>query len=177
MSVHGKIEAECATIEARRAPRRTERKGGNGMFRGARHSDLEQILDIYARARKVMAASGNPTQWGDGYPPRRCWKRTSTPTGCSSIRSTVGLRRCSPSFWGRTPTYAKIEGGKWLNDTLPYGTIHRLASAGHRKGVTDEVITLVSRALREPARRHPRGQQDHAASSARRTALPAAASS
>ena len=40
------------------------------MFRGARHSDLEQILDIYARARKVMAASGNPTQWGDGYPPR-----------------------------------------------------------------------------------------------------------
>lgn len=40
------------------------------MFRGARHSDLEQILDIYARARKAMAASGNPTQWGDGYPPR-----------------------------------------------------------------------------------------------------------
>ena len=40
------------------------------MFRGARRSDLEQILEIYAHARKTMADSGNPTQWGDSYPPQ-----------------------------------------------------------------------------------------------------------
>ena len=40
------------------------------MFRGARRSDLEQILEIYAHARKEMADSGNPTQWGDSYPPQ-----------------------------------------------------------------------------------------------------------
>ena len=40
------------------------------MFRGARRSDLEQILEIYAHARKAMADSGNPTQWGDSYPPQ-----------------------------------------------------------------------------------------------------------
>ena len=50
---------------------------------------------------------------------RRCWKKTSTPTD---------------------PTYAKIEDGQWLNDEVPYGTIHRLASAGDRRGVASEVI-------------------------------------
>ena len=40
------------------------------MIRGARRSDLEQILEIYAHARKAMADSGNPTQWGDSYPPQ-----------------------------------------------------------------------------------------------------------
>ena len=42
---------------------------------------------------------------------------------------------------GPDPTYAVIEDGQWLNDTLPYGTIHRLASAGKRKGVAADVIT------------------------------------
>jgi GNAT superfamily N-acetyltransferase len=41
---------------------------------------------------------------------------------------------------GPDPTYAKIEDGQWLNDEVPYGTIHRLASAGDRRGVASEVI-------------------------------------
>ena len=126
------------------------------MFRGARHSDLEQILDIYARARKVMAASGNPTQWGDGYPPREMLEEDIDANRLFIYTVNGRLEAVFAFILGPDPTYAKIEGGKWLNDTLPYGTIHRLASAGHY---------MVSRALREPARRHPRGQQDHAASS------------
>ena len=41
---------------------------------------------------------------------------------------------------GPDPTYAKIEDGQWLNDEVPYGTIHRLASTGDRRGVASEVI-------------------------------------
>ena len=41
---------------------------------------------------------------------------------------------------GEDPTYQTIEDGQWLNDTLPYGTIHRLASAGKRPGVATDVI-------------------------------------
>ena len=37
------------------------------MFRGAVRGDLPQILQIYAHAREAMAASGNPTQWGDNF--------------------------------------------------------------------------------------------------------------
>ena len=40
------------------------------MFRGAGRGDLAQILKIYAHAREAMKASGNPTQWGDNYPPQ-----------------------------------------------------------------------------------------------------------
>ena len=40
------------------------------MFRGARRADLDAILKIYARARQAMADSGNPTQWGDNFPPQ-----------------------------------------------------------------------------------------------------------
>ena len=111
------------------------------MFRGARHSDLEQILDIYARARKVMAASGNPTQWGYDYPPREMLEEDIDANRLFIYTVNGRLEAVFAFILGPDPTYAKIEGGKWLNDTLPYGTIHRLASAGHRKGVTDEVIT------------------------------------
>ena len=111
------------------------------MFRGARHSDLEQILDIYARARKVMAASGNPTQWGDSYPPQEMLEEDIDSNRLFVDVVNGQLLGVFAFILGPDPTYAKIEGGKWLNDTLPYGTIHRLASAGHRKGVTDEVIT------------------------------------
>ena len=131
------------------------------MFRGARHSDLEQILDIYARARKVMAASGNPTQWGDGYPPREMLEEDIDANRLFIYTVNGRLEAVFAFILGLDPTYAKIEGGKWLNDTLPYGTIHRLASQ-RRDG---RGHYMVSRALREPARRHPRGQQDHAASS------------
>ena len=41
---------------------------------------------------------------------------------------------------GTDPTYAVIEDGQWLDDTLPYGTVHRLASAGKHKGVASAVL-------------------------------------
>ena len=40
------------------------------MFRGAVRGDLPQILKIYDHARAAMKGSGNPTQWGDNYPPQ-----------------------------------------------------------------------------------------------------------
>ena len=59
------------------------------MFRGAVRGDLPQILQIYAHAREAMAASGNPTQWGDNFPPQELLEETSTPTGCSCMWSTA----------------------------------------------------------------------------------------
>ena len=31
--------------------------------------DLPQIMEIFDHARKFMKQTGNPTQWGDNYPP------------------------------------------------------------------------------------------------------------
>ena len=86
------------------------------MFRGAVRGDLPQILQIYAHAREAMAASGNPTQWGDNFPPQEL------------LEEDIDSNRLF------------VEDGAWLNDTLPYGTIHRLASSGKSKGVASAVI-------------------------------------
>ena len=39
-------------------------------IRPTTYADIEVLLDIFAYARAQMAADGNPTQWGDGYPTR-----------------------------------------------------------------------------------------------------------
>ncbi len=37
-------------------------------FRHATMSDLPRMRVIYQRARELMAANGNPTQWGSTFP-------------------------------------------------------------------------------------------------------------
>lgn len=110
------------------------------MFRGARRSDLEQILEIYAHARKAMADSGNPTQWGDSYPPQEMLEEDIDSNRLFVYTVNGRLEAVFAFILGPDPTYAKIEDGQWLNDEVPYGTIHRLASAGDRRGVASEVI-------------------------------------
>lgn len=110
------------------------------MFRGARRSDLEQILEIYAHARKAMADSGNPTQWGDSYPPQEMLEEDIDSNRLFVYTVNGRLEAVFAFILGPDPTYAKIEDGQWLNDEVSYGTIHRLASTGGRRGVTSEVI-------------------------------------
>mgnify|MGYP004672857023 CR=1 FL=1 len=110
------------------------------MFRGAVRSDLEQILKIYARARDFMAENGNPDQWKNGYPTRELLEE-DIDTNRLFVYMVNGQMKAVFAFvLGTDPTYAVIEDGQWLNDTLPYGTIHRLASAGKCKGVASAVI-------------------------------------
>ena len=110
------------------------------MFRGARRSDLDAILKIYDRARQLMADSGNPTQWGTNFPPQELLEEDIDTNRLFVYLHNGELEGVFAFILGPDPTYAKIEDGKWLNDTLPYGTIHRLASAGKRPGVATDII-------------------------------------
>lgn len=110
------------------------------MFRGAVRSDLDRILKIYARARAAMAEAGNPTQWGDDYPPKELLEEDIDTNRLFVYVINGELEAVFAFILGDDPTYAVIEDGEWLNDKLPYGTIHRLASAGKRKGVATDVI-------------------------------------
>ena len=40
-------------------------------IRPTTYADLEALNAIFAHARAQMAADGNPSQWGDGYPSRQ----------------------------------------------------------------------------------------------------------
>ena len=111
------------------------------MFRGATRKDLPQILKIYAHAREVMRASGNPTQWGDHFPPEEQLAEDIDANRLFVYLVNGQLEGVFAFILGPDPTYRTITDGQWLNDTLPSGTIHRLASAGRQKGVATAAIT------------------------------------
>ena len=110
------------------------------MFRGAVRGDLPQILKIYARARELMKESGNPTQWGDNFPPQELLEEDIDSNRLFVYVVNGQIEAVFAFILGKDPTYAVIEDGKWLDDTLPYGTVHRLASAGKQKGVASDVL-------------------------------------
>lgn len=104
-------------------------------------SDMPQMQEIFAIARQFMIASGNPNQWGDGYPSDEFLRR-DIESGDSyvcmengEIVATFLLRG------GDDPTYARIKDGAWLNNE-PYATIHRIAGNGKVKGVLHAAMEL-----------------------------------
>ena len=94
--------------------------------------DLPVIMDIYQSARQFMRSRGNDTQWANGYPSPELVSDDIN-RGVSYVGIADGEIQFVFAFIiGADPTYAEIDGA-WLNDK-PYGTIHRLASAGRMPG-------------------------------------------
>ena len=101
-------------------------------FRHATMRDLPQVQANYQRARELMAANGNPTQWGHEFP------REAVVRDDIANRRTIllvdgkgGRERILAQFAlcpGEDPTYQSIDGA-WLDDD-PYVTIHRIAASG-----------------------------------------------
>ena len=87
-------------------------------------------MEIYRQARQIQLDSGNLHQWREGYPSQEI-VRGDIDRGVSYViedensgGTLVGAFAFIP---GEDPTYKYIEGGSWLDDVKPYGTIHRLA--------------------------------------------------
>jgi RimJ/RimL family protein N-acetyltransferase len=103
-------------------------------IRKAAGKDLDEIMEIYRRARQFMVESGNPTQWAEGHPSRLIIEQDIT-RGISYVCEDIhGIQGVFAFIIGEDPTYKVIENGAWLREDT-YGTVHRLASAGVRKGV------------------------------------------
>ncbi len=107
-------------------------------IRKASYHDLENILPIYAYARKQMALNGNPGQWGMDKPEPETIRQDielgrlfliETEPQANTEGLTASARQIAGVFAfqiGEDPTYRNIQ-GRWIND-LPYGVIHRIAS-------------------------------------------------
>lgn len=102
-------------------------------IRKTRLEELDEVMDIYAYARKFMAETGNPNQWGTHKPPRARVEQDileGVHYTCEENGEIVAV------FFFDTkpdPTYTIIYDGAWPNDK-PYGVVHRIASAGKVKG-------------------------------------------
>jgi len=132
-------------------------------IRQATPRDLNQILAIYASARAYMKAKGNATQWGDDHPPVDLIEEDIDHGVAYVIEDDQDrVHGVFALIMGDDPTYEIIDQGQWLNED-PYGTIHRLASDGHVKGIGrlcfDYSKTLISN-LRCDTHGDNKGMQD-----------------
>lgn len=103
-------------------------------IRIAEYGDLGRIMDIYNYARTYMRASGNPSQWTDGYPEAALLEDDIRRKQCYVIYRQGIIHGVFVFVRGSDPTYEVIENGVWLNDA-PYGVIHRLAGDGKLSGL------------------------------------------
>ena len=99
------------------------------MIRDAVLADLPAIQSIYALARAFMRKSGNLKQWSNGYPDDQLLMDDISKKQLFVLEENGGVHGVFAFILGDAPTYACIEGGRWLND-LPYGTIHRIGTDG-----------------------------------------------
>ena len=104
------------------------------IIRKAEPSDVEAIVKVYDASRRYMRATGNLTQWSDGYPARADIEADMAAGNCYVGVLDGEVVMAFAFIVGDDPTYRIIENGAWLND-LPYGTIHRLGSNGRRAGM------------------------------------------
>ena len=97
--------------------------------------DLDRIMEVYESAKYFMRSQGNFGQWTGGYPDRAT-VMTDIAHWCHYLAEDEegNILMVFSFILGEDPTYMTIEHGKWLNDK-PYGTIHRIASAGIRGGM------------------------------------------
>ena len=109
-------------------------------IRAAKTEDLPAIERIYDAARAYMARSGNPHQWGDsGYPERELLEEDIQKRRLFVMEEAGAPHAVFAFMLGDDPTYAVIEDGQWPN-SLPYGTIHRIASDGVIRGAVAQAL-------------------------------------
>lgn len=107
-------------------------------IRNAVLNDLPVLMELFAGARRFMAEKGNPKQWWGGYPTEEMLRADITAGQLYVCEEEVHIYAAFVLIIGDDPTYQVIEGA-WKND-LPYGTLHRIASTGEKRGMVDEIV-------------------------------------
>ena len=102
-------------------------------IRNTRLEELDQVMEVYAYARKFMAEHNNPNQWKNNKPTREQIEKDIL-AGKHYVCEENGQIAAVFYFAHETdPTYVKIYEGAWLNDEN-YSVVHRIASSGLVKG-------------------------------------------
>ena len=109
------------------------------MIRLSTPDDLSTIMTMIDHSRGIMRANGNNTQW-NGYPTTTTILDDIAKRIHYIIEDNGTAIGCFTLLNQPEPTYARIEGGLWLDDTTPYRTIHRLACAPGSHGVAQQAF-------------------------------------
>ncbi len=112
-------------------------------IRKATTDDLPRIMELIAYGKQEMRQIGNDKQWVNGYPD----KDVMTNDILSSVAHILCQDDGTPVatftlIGGIEPAYAHIDGDGWTDDTTPYHTIHRIASAPCVHGVFTAIVNF-----------------------------------
>ncbi len=117
------------------------------IVREAKIEDLEKAMQILDAGRCYMRGEGNAAQWVNGYPSpeliRRDIEQGQFFVWLDEAEEQTDRQEAIHGVFsfiiGEDPTYGYIENGSWPNEE-PYGTIHRMASDGTRRGMLRECL-------------------------------------
>ena len=109
-------------------------------IREARPSDIKDIMQVMEAAKKIMRQSGNMHQWTDGYPSESAILCDMDKGGGFVIENDGRIVAYFAFLPSPEPTYARIYQGEWVDDTLPYHVVHRIASYPDVHGIFSSIM-------------------------------------
>ena len=104
-------------------------------IREARTSDMAEIMMVMDAAKRIMRQSGNMHQWADSYPSEDVITTDMERGGAFVVEHDGSIAGYFAFLPSPEPTYDRIYEGQWVDDSLPYHVIHRIASRSDVHGV------------------------------------------
>lgn len=109
-------------------------------IRIAHKEDLAEVMVVLAAAKGIMRASGNDGQWVNGYPSEEVILEDIAKGNGFVVLDGGRIVAYFAFIASPEPTYARIYGGDWLNDSIPYHVVHRIGSYPEVHGVFKTVM-------------------------------------
>lgn len=103
-------------------------------------SDAERVMEVFAAGKAIMVKSGNLNQWINGYPSLEVVQSDMGKGGGYVVEDNGQIVAYFAFLSSPEPTYSKIYEGEWIDDTLPYHVIHRIASFPEVHGIFQSII-------------------------------------
>ncbi len=89
-------------------------------------TEIETLMDIFEQGKRIMRKDGNMKQWTNGYPTIEIInKDIENENSYVCIDEQQHIIGTFAFINGNDPTYTHIYEGEWMDDTRPYGVIHR----------------------------------------------------
>ena len=110
------------------------------IIREATPTDIPEIMKVVDAAKGIMRQSGNMYQWGEGYPSEAVIATDMERNGGFVVEDEKKIVGYFAFLQSPEPTYAKIYEGKWIDDTLPYHVVHRIASNPDAHGIFSSIM-------------------------------------
>ena len=104
-------------------------------IRKAYSHDTKRIMELLEHGRQKMRANGNTEQWTNGNPKLELVENDIKEGNGYIIEENGEIIATFAFIKGPDTTYYNIYEGKWVENTLPYHVIHRMASVHGVHGV------------------------------------------